>query len=217
MTKRLLTPSITVALLVLAGCSEDAAGPYPAPNAETPVARVITDVGEFYILLHESVNPETVANFVELADNGFYEGIGFHRVEPGGVIQAGCPHWDDPTLAGTGGPGYTIPFENASLSHLEGAVGLARAADPDSGGSQFYVCLNPLPQLDGDYVVFGQIVGGMEVVYNIVSGTVIEDVEPTTWGEFIKRASRGELDLRPRRSAESAESAAELPELDISG
>lgn len=214
MIKAPLVSLLSISLIALLACSEEAAGPYPAPNAETPVARVITDVGEFYILLHESVNPETVANFVELADNGFYDGIGFHRVEPGGVIQAGCPHWDNPALAGTGGPGYTIPFENASLSHLEGAVGLARAADPDSGGSQFYVCLNPLPQLDGDYVVFGQIIGGMEVVYNIVSGTVIETVEPTTWGEFIKRASRGELDLRPRRSAESA---AEMPELDING
>ncbi|MBD3371510.1 MAG: peptidylprolyl isomerase [Candidatus Coatesbacteria bacterium] len=214
MIKSPLVPLLSISLIALLACSEEAAGPYPAPNAETPVARVITEVGEFYILLHESVNPETVANFVELADNGFYDGIGFHRVEPGGVIQAGCPHWDDPTLAGTGGPGYTIPFENATLSHLEGAVGLARAADPDSGGSQFYVCLNPLPQLDGDYVVFGQVVGGMEVVYSVVFGTVIEDVEPTNWGEFIKRAARGELDLRPRRSAESA---AELPELDISG
>ncbi len=214
MTKRLLITIPATALLILSGCSENAAGPYPEPNAETPVARVITDAGEFYILLHESVNPETVANFVELADDGFYDGIGFHRVEPGGVIQAGCPHWDDPTLAGTGGPGYTIPFENATLSHLEGAVGLARAADPDSGGSQFYVCLNPLPQLDGDYVVFGQIVGGMEVVYNVVIGTVIEAIELTTWEDFLNRASRGELDLRPRRSAEST---AEIPELDISG
>jgi len=168
----------------------------PPATDDTPVARLVTERGDIHLLLHESVNPATVANFIKLAEDDFYDGIGFHRVEPGGVIQAGCPQWNS-AMAGTGGPGYTIDFENAVLPHLEGSLGMARAADLDSGGSQFYICLAPLPGLDGDYVVFGQVIAGMEVCYAIRPNTLIDDVELLTYGDFLKRAMSGGVDPRP--------------------
>jgi peptidyl-prolyl cis-trans isomerase B (cyclophilin B) len=175
----------------------------PAARADSPVAAVRTERGSFYILLHDEVNPATVANFINLAEKDFYDGIGFHRVVPGHVIQAGCPLWDT-EMAGTGGPGYTIEFENADLSHLEGAVGMARAPQPDSAGSQFYVCLAPRFHLDGDYVVFGSVVAGMEVVHAVEAGTIIEDIELLSWAEFKERAQNREVEdplgIRPLRA-----------------
>jgi peptidyl-prolyl cis-trans isomerase B (cyclophilin B) len=224
MKKRtLLTLAVlAVAAVLTAGCGEEGAESsaeagaasadclVPPAAADTPVARLVTERGDVHLLLHEAVNPETVGNFIKLAEDDFYDGIGFHRVEPGGVIQAGCPQWNT-ELAGTGGPGYTIDFENATLPHLEGAVGMARAREPDSAGSQFYICLAPLPGLDGDYVVFGQVVAGMEVCFAIRPNTLIEDVELLTYGEFLERAGSGRLSTRPVQPPLTA------PEIDLGG
>ncbi|MBD3371509.1 MAG: peptidylprolyl isomerase [Candidatus Coatesbacteria bacterium] len=176
----------------------------PGAIADSPVAEVRTELGSFYILLHDAITPETVANFIALAESGFYDGIGFHRVVEGHVIQAGCPLWDT-ELAGSGGPGYSIPFENAALTHLEGAVGMARSADPNSAGSQFYVCLAPRPHLDGDYVVFGSVIAGMEIVHAVEAGTLIETVDLIDYAVFRERALRRDIDdplqIRPRIDA----------------
>jgi peptidyl-prolyl cis-trans isomerase B (cyclophilin B) len=190
-------------LLATTSCGEDTGALVPLPTTQTPVALVDTDVGNFYILLHDSVNPDTVANFVDLVSAGAYDGIGFHRVEKGHVIQAGCPFWNDPARAGTGNLAEDyLPFENATLQHIEGAVGMARSRELDSAGSQFYVCLAPRPHLDGDYVVFGQVVAGMEVVHQVVVGTVIEKAEIMTYGAFLEKAERAELGIRPETSLE---------------
>ncbi len=117
--------------------------------------------------------PKTVENFISLAKKGFYDGLSFHRVEPGFVVQGGDPKGD-----GSGGPGYTIPGEfSAKLKHVEGTVAMARTMDPNSAGSQFYICLAPAPFLDGKYAIFGQVVEGMDLVHQIQVGDKMAKVE----------------------------------------
>lgn len=115
--------------------------------------------------------PNTVANFIKLTKSGFYDGTKFHRVVPGFVVQGGDPlsKTDDPNV-GTGGPGYTIKAEFNSQKHLDGTVAMARSADPDSAGSQFYIALAPQPSLDNNYTIFGQVIEGMDVVGEIEQG-----------------------------------------------
>jgi len=115
--------------------------------------------------------PDTVANFKALAGKGFYDGLTFHRVIDGFVAQGGCPKGD-----GTGGPGYKVKAEFNSRKHVTGTVSMARSADPDSAGSQFYICLGAHPHLDNQYTVFGQVTEGQDVVDNIKVGTEITKV-----------------------------------------
>ena len=115
--------------------------------------------------------PNTVDNFIKLANKGFYDGLKFHRVIPGFVAQGGDPSGD-----GTGGPGYQIKAEFNSQKHLTGTLAMARSEHPDSAGSQFYICLAPQPGLDGQYTVFGQVVEGMDLVNKIVKGDVMKKV-----------------------------------------
>ncbi len=121
--------------------------------------------------------PNHVAAFIERADEGFYDGTKFHRVEPGFVIQGGDPlsKTDDP-MVGTGGPGYSLAAEFNDRQHLDGTVAMARSNDPNSAGSQFYICLGPQPFLDGQYTVFGQVTDGLDVVHSISVGDVMESV-----------------------------------------
>ena len=136
-----------------------------------------TTLGEITCELFPDKAPETVQNFVGLANGTkefvdpqtrertkrpFYNGLVFHRVIPKFMIQGGCP-----LGTGAGNPGYFINAEFNQQHHLAGTVAMARAADPNSAGSQFYICLNKLPTLDGKYTVFGQVVEGMDVVYAI--------------------------------------------------
>ncbi len=127
--------------------------------------------GTMVIKLFRNAAPMTVDNFIKLTNQGFYNGLTFHRVVPGFVIQGG-----DPLGNGSGGPGYTIPAEFNSRPHLRGTVGMARAADPNSGGSQFYICLEPQPSLDGNYTVFGRVVEGLDVIDRITVGDVMTSV-----------------------------------------
>jgi len=119
--------------------------------------------------LYPEKAPKTVENFVKLVEEGFYDGLIFHRVIPGFMIQGGCP---DGT--GMGGPGYTIPgefsgngFEN-DLKHSRGVLSMARAMDPNSAGSQFFIMVAAAPHLDGQYAAFGKITEGIEVADKIV-------------------------------------------------
>ena len=127
--------------------------------------------GTIQIEFYPQDAPNTVMNFITLAKKGFYDGLRFHRVEPGFVVQGG-----DPKGNGTGGPGYTVKAEFNKQKHLRGTVAMARAQDPDSAGSQFYICLNPASFLDGKYTVFGQVVRGMEVVDGIKVGDKMKSV-----------------------------------------
>lgn len=124
-----------------------------------------TDKGKMVLVLYPDVAPKTVESFKKLISQGFYNGLTFHRVVAGFVIQGGDPKGD-----GTGGPGFTIPAEFNEKKHLRGTLAMARSQDPDSAGSQFYICLAPQPSLDGKYTVFGQVVEGIEVIDTIVVG-----------------------------------------------
>ncbi|NLE44122.1 MAG: peptidylprolyl isomerase [Chloroflexi bacterium] len=138
-------------------------------------ASLATAKGEIVVGLDAAAAPLTVNNFVFLAREGFYDGLTFHRVVPGFVIQGG-----DPSGNGTGGPGYTVMAE-IGLSHEEGAIAMARKGDAvnprrASSGSQFYITLDRTPHLDGGYTVFGQVIKGQDVVQSIAVGDVIESV-----------------------------------------
>ncbi|HGE72884.1 TPA: peptidylprolyl isomerase [Candidatus Poribacteria bacterium] len=128
--------------------------------------------GRIVIEFYPQDAPNTVDNFIKLAKKGFYDGLTFHRVVPKFVVQGG-----DPNGNGTGGPGYTIKAEFNSRKHLTGTVATARRANTtDSNGSQFYICLEPQPGLDGQYTIFGQVIEGMDVVRSIKVGDVMKKV-----------------------------------------
>jgi peptidyl-prolyl cis-trans isomerase B (cyclophilin B) len=142
-----------------------------AAGTKSLKAVIEMDAGKITIELYEKDAPGTVENFVKLAKRGFYDGLTFHRVEPGFVVQGGDPKGD-----GTGGPGYQIKGEFNSRNHVKGAVAMARSASPDSAGSQFYITLGPQPFLDGKYSVFGQVLEGMDVVMKIKRGDRMKKV-----------------------------------------
>jgi peptidyl-prolyl cis-trans isomerase B (cyclophilin B) len=130
--------------------------------AKETVAVIETNLGTIVFKFYPAAAPKTVENFIKLANAHFYDSLIFHRVVRNFVIQGGCP-----LGTGAGNPGYFINAEFNQQHHLAGTVAMARAADPNSAGSQFYICLNKLPALDGKYTVFGQVVEGMDVVYAI--------------------------------------------------
>lgn len=125
------------------------------------------------IELYENEAPKTVANFVKLAEDKFYDGLTFHRVIPGFVSQGGCPNG-----TGTGGPGYTIKCEtqNNPHTHISGALSMAHAGK-DTGGSQFFIVHEPQPHLDGVHTVFGQVLNGMETVLKMRNNDKMKSIE----------------------------------------
>lgn len=131
--------------------------------------------------LYPDIAPITVANFTKLVKEGFYDGLIFHRVIPGFMIQGGCPEG-----TGMGGPGYSIKGEFAAngvpnpLKHTRGVVSMARAMNPDSAGSQFFIMHQDAPHLDGDYAAFGHVVSGIEVVDEIAAVATDWNDKPRT-------------------------------------
>jgi len=168
--------------LYLAGCAEavPSGGQKPRPAADLapkPVAGPLpqvtmrTDKGDIVLELAEDDAPNTVANFISLAEKGFYDGLVFHRVIPNFMIQGGCPKGD-----GTGGPGYVIADEfSPRLKHARGVISMANAG-PNTGGSQFFITHVATPWLDGKHAVFGRVIKGMDVVDAIQMGNRIEKV-----------------------------------------
>ncbi|MBI5284237.1 MAG: peptidylprolyl isomerase [Chloroflexi bacterium] len=126
------------------------------------IATIKMDVGDILLELYPKDAPQSVNNFVFLAREGFYDGVTFHRVIPGFMAQAG-----DPTGTGRGGPGYTIKDEVNSRKFLEGTLGMAKTAAPNSAGSQWFIDYTPQPSLDGKYTVFGQLISGRDVLNKI--------------------------------------------------
>ena len=130
----------------------------------------VKDYGVIEAELYRDIAPITVDNFVKLASKGFYNGLTFHRVIRGFVLQGGCPLGN-----GTGGPGYTIKGEFASngvknpLKHEAGVLSMARAMDPNSAGSQFFIMHKAAPHLDGQYAAFGKVIKGMDIVDRIAA------------------------------------------------
>jgi len=137
-------------------------------------AVIETEKGRINLELFDEDAPGTVENFVKLAEKGFYDGLTFHRVIPGFVIQGGCPKGN-----GTGGPGYTIKCEvdNNPNKHLCGSLSMAHAGR-DTGGSQFFICHAPQPHLDGVHTVFGRVtdLASLDVVWNIEPGDKMNKV-----------------------------------------
>lgn len=138
--------------------------------SKNPVAAIEMENGNtIKVELYPDVAPNTVKNFISLALKGFYDGVIFHRVIPGFMIQGGCPQG-----TGTGGPGYCIKGEFASngfandLKHDRGVMSMARTSVPDSAGSQFFIMTAGSPHLDGEYASFGRVIEGMDEVDRIV-------------------------------------------------
>ncbi len=131
------------------------------------IATMETSKGVVKLELWDDKAPNTVVNFVSLANSGRYDGVEFHRVIDGFMAQTG----DVQHKKGTGGPGYSIPAEfNEGLSHVRGVLSMARASDPDSGGSQFFIMLAAASHLDGKYAAFGKVIEGMDVIDKIQKG-----------------------------------------------
>ena len=157
-----------VALLVFASACKGATDGLPVRNTGH-YAIIDTERGTIVLELYPEAAPKTVANFETLVNKGFYNGLTWHRVVPDFVIQGG-----DPDGTGSGGPGYTVPAE-IKEKHLRGSVATARTGDDvnpqrASSGSQFYICLEPQPGLDGQYTVFGGVIKGMDAVDKIQKG-----------------------------------------------
>ena len=136
-----------------------------------PIVRITMDSGKTIRLeLYPEIAPITVENFLDLVNKGFYNGLSFHRIIPGFMIQGG-----DPSGNGTGGPGYKIKGEfksngvNNDIKHERGVISMARAFDPNSAGSQFFIMHKDAPHLDGEYAAFGKVIVGLETVDEIAS------------------------------------------------
>ncbi|MCL2337630.1 MAG: peptidylprolyl isomerase [Firmicutes bacterium] len=134
--------------------------------SQNPIATIELESGEKITLeLYPDMAPNTVSNFIHLANSGYYDGLGFHRIIENFMIQGGCPEG-----TGTGGPGYSIKGEFASngiqntLSHAPGTISMARSASPNSAGSQFFIMHKAAPHLDGEYAAFGKVTEGMDVI-----------------------------------------------------
>ena len=164
-----------------------AAGPAPKPAvpAEIPathpvVALDVAGQGRILIELLPEKAPRTVANFIALANKGFYDGTTFHRVVPGFMIQGGDLNSKnrDPRDDGQGDPGFTIPDETNDMKHVRGVLSMANRGSPDTAGSQFFIVVADQPDLDGHYTAFGRVIEGMEVVDRIAA------VETDKYGRY---------------------------------
>ena len=142
-------------------------------ETKLPMVTIETDKGKIIFEMYPDVAPKTVARITELIKKGFFDGLKFHRVVPGFVIQGGDPKGD-----GTGGSGTRIPAEFNKMKHVTGTVAMARAQDPNSADSQFYICLADQPGLDNQYTIFGQVKdkASLEVIQKIKVGDVMKKV-----------------------------------------
>jgi peptidyl-prolyl cis-trans isomerase B (cyclophilin B) len=158
-------------------------------NASNEVAVIKTNEGDMVIQFWTDAAPKTVENFKKLARAGFYDGTIFHRIVKNFMIQGGDPLSKDPSKEnryGTGGPGYKIKAEFNDHSHERGVISMAREPDPDSAGSQFFICLAPVTRLDHQYTTFGKLIKGDDVLENIGAA----EVSGNSGGEMSKPAKR---------------------------
>lgn len=163
---------LVLCLITLSGCNKE--------SVKNPIVTMdIKGYGEIKMVLYPKKAPNTVANFVSLINEGFYDGLTFHRLVPGFVLQGGDPNGD-----GTGGPGYQIKgefkenhFSKNDISHNEKVVSMARSMNPDSAGSQFFIVLsdNASTSLDGKYAAFGKVTDGFDIIKKIETSAEVED------------------------------------------
>ncbi len=200
--KNLIALALSAALLT--GCASFSSKPSTPGEVAILTIRIGKDkakTGQVAIEFYDDSAPATVSNFKKLARQGFYKGIAFHRVFPGMLVQAGDPvaRGKNRLTVGTNGPGYTLPAE-ISRRHIAGAVATARLPDPinparRSNGSQFYIALQPMPALDGEYTVFGHVIGGMEFLDEI------SRVPSDTNDNPLERVVIRSVEIAPRASA----------------
>lgn len=175
--------------------NEDVVDEVRTPPEKLPIATIVfKDFGSVEAELYPHIAPNTVNNFIYLANSNFYNGLTFHRIIKNFMIQGG-----DPNGTGTGGPGYTIKGEftknkfRNNLSHTEGVLSMARSQNKNSAGSQFFIVTKSNPHLNGNYATFGKVISGMDIVYNIenvktgsmdkpVKDVVIESISVDTKG-----------------------------------
>ena len=166
------------------------------------VAIINTTAGEMVIEFWTEVAPQTVENFKKLARQGFYNGTAFHRIMKGFMIQGGDPLTKDATMAGrwgTGGPGYQIKAEFNDKTHVRGVISMARSQQPDSAGSQFFICLGDAKFLDRQYTAFGRLLKGDDVLGKIGDTPVTQ----SNGGEMSKPTARVGVESVTIVSAES--------------
>ena len=168
MKKQLLTAAIIVLTLLSV---KTFAAESVKKGGSKPVVTIEMDKGNIVFEMYPDIAPKTVERISNLISTGFYNGLIFHRVEPDFVIQGGDPKGD-----GTGGSGVKLPAEFNNMSHKTGTVAMARAMDPNSADSQFYICLSPQPFLDGKYTIFGQVTEGLDVIQKVKKGDVMKKV-----------------------------------------
>ena len=165
----------------------------PMETNQKQVAVLKTSDGEMVVEFWPEVAPKTVANFEKLAREGFYNGTAFHRIIRGFMIQGGDPNTKNLSAEssyGTGGPGYNVPAEFNDRPHLRGVLSMARSADPNSAGSQFFICLGTASSLDHKYTAFGKVIKGLDVLDKIGATPVTRSAS----GEASKPTSRVALE-----------------------
>jgi peptidyl-prolyl cis-trans isomerase B (cyclophilin B) len=185
---KLLFCCLIASTLVAAVVAEEKKEASPM-STSNEVAVIKTNEGEMVVQFWTDAAPNTIENFKKLARQGFYDGTIFHRIVKGFMIQGGDPNSKDPAKEsdyGAGGPGYKIKAEFNNHSHDRGVISMARGPDPDSAGSQFFICLAPVRRLDGQYTTFGKLIKGADVLEKIGD----TPVERNAQGEMSKPTKR---------------------------
>lgn len=194
--KKGILASLLAGALALVGCSNNTVDEVRTPPKELPIVTIVfKDYGTVEAELYPHIAPNTVNNFISLANSGFYDNLTFHRIIKDFMIQGG-----DPEGTGMGGPGYSIKgeftknkFKN-DLKHTEGVLSMARSQNKDSAGSQFFIMTKDTPSLDDKYASFGKVISGMDIIHEIenvetdtndkpVKDVVIESIKVDTKGE----------------------------------
>ncbi len=171
-------------------------------NPSNEVAVIKTSEGDMVVQFWTDAAPNTVDNFKKLARQGFYDGTIFHRIVKGFMIQGGDPNSKDPAKEnsyGQGGPGYNIKAEFNDHPHDPGVISMARSADPDSAGSQFFICLAPIHRLDHQYTTFGKLIKGEDVLEKI-GNTPVERNAQGEMSKPTKRVTINKIDIVPAGS-----------------
>ena len=166
-----MNPLRIIALCMLAVTACTGASSSKTMSSSAPRAIIHTTYGDMTVEFWPEVAPRTVDNFLKLSGEGFYNGTAFHRIIKGFMIQGGCPNskLGAKGIPGTGGPGYQIKAEFNNRSHKRGVLSMARSSDPDSAGSQFFICHGDAPFLNNQYTAFGKVVAGDDVLDKIAA------------------------------------------------
>lgn len=175
---RVIICAITLALGLYVVRGEDAKTHGKANSDSAQVAIIKTTEGDMVLQFWPDAAPKTVENFITLAKKGFYDGTCFHRIIKGFMIQGGDPYTKDPGREadwGTGGPGYSINAEFNDHSHQRGVISMARGPNPNSAGSQFFICDGDASRLDHQYTAFGKLIKGEDVLRKIADTPVVPD------------------------------------------